>query len=102
MECILFASIFFPWFRLAYLDGAIEQYYAFSSYSLYIGYLIVTAMVIIPFCLLSHTKKEYIRTLVPFRLSDTQAIVFITSILLSTLINLIIINTIYNTQIAAH
>ncbi len=101
MEIILFASIFFPWVRLTYLDGVIEQYYAFSIYSLYIGYVILFAILIIPFFLLSHTKKEYIRARVPFRLSDSQAIIFVIIILLSILINLIIVNSIYSTQIAA-
>lgn len=38
----------------------------------------------------------------PFRLSDTQAIVFVMSILLTTLIDLIIVNNLYSTQIAAN
>jgi len=56
---------------------------------------------VIPFFLLSHTKKERMRAMIPFRLSDTQIIVFVTSILLTTLINLIVLNSIYSAQIAA-
>lgn len=102
MECILFCSLFFPWINLIYLDGSIHPHYAFSQFSLYIGYGILLAIIIIPFFLLSHTKKEHIRSMVPFRLSDTQAIVFIMSILLTTLINLIVVNNLYSTQIAAN
>lgn len=75
---------------------------SFSSYSLYIGYSIMLAVILIPFFLLSHTKKERIRSMIPFRLSDTQVIVFIASVLLTTLINLIVVNSIYSIQIAAH
>ncbi|MBC7504067.1 hypothetical protein H7169_03775, partial [Candidatus Gracilibacteria bacterium] len=54
----------------------------------------------IPFFLLSHTKKEHLRGILPFRLSDTQAIVFIMSILLMTLLNLVIVNSLYTAQLA--
>lgn len=102
MECILFCSLFFPWINLATLDSSMHHYYAFSQYSLYIGYGVLLVIIIIPFFLLSHTKKEHIRSIVPFRLSDTQAIVFVMSILLTTLIDLIIVNNLYSTQIAAN
>jgi len=101
MEIILGVSLFFPWLHLTYLDGSIENYYAFSQFSLYIGYGIVMALIFIPFFLLSHTKKERVRAIVPFRLSDTQAIVFIVSLLLNTIVILIFVNNLYSTQIAA-
>jgi hypothetical protein len=102
MECILFVSLFFPWIDLRYLDEVEPiTYTAFSQFSLYIGYWILLAIAVIPFFLLSHTKKEYIKTVVPFRLSDTQAIVFIMSMLLVSLINMIIVNELYSSQIAA-
>ena len=102
LECVLFGSLFFPWLNLRYLDELEPiAYTAFSQFCLYIGYGILLAIAIVPFFLLSHTKKERIRAIVPFRLSDTQAIVFIMSILLVSLINLIIINGLYSSQIAA-
>ena len=100
MEWVLFASLFFPWLSLTYLDGHIQKYSAFSQFSLYIWYSILIAVIIIPFFLLSHTKKERIRALVPFRLSDTQAIVFFISILLTSLINLIVVNNLFSAQMA--
>lgn len=100
MEAILLGSLFFPWINLVRLDGVIVTQYAFSQFSLYIGYAILIAIVIIPFFLLSHTKKERLRSMVPFRLSDTQAIVFITSVIFVSLINLVVINWLYNDQIA--
>ena len=100
MEWILFTSLFFPWLSLTYLDWHIQKYSAFSQLSLYIWYSIILAIVVIPFFLLSHTKKERIRALVPFRLSDTQAIVFVISILLTCLINIIIVNNLFSAQIA--
>ncbi len=100
MECVLFASLFFPWITLQYLDGRSLTYSAFSEFSLYVGYGILLTIVIIPFFLLSHTKKERIRAIVPFRLSDTQAIIFVISMLLTSLINLIIVNNLFGNQIA--
>ncbi len=101
MEIILGISLFFPWLHLTYLDSSVENYYAFSQFSLYIGYGIILALICIPFFLLSHTKKERIRAIVPFRLSDTQAIVFIISILLNSIIILIFVNNLYSAQIAS-
>lgn len=75
---------------------------SFSSYSLYVGYGILLAVILIPFFLLSHIKKERIRSMIPFRLSDTQVIVFISSILLTTFVNLIVLNTTYTNQFAVH
>ncbi|MBX9808927.1 hypothetical protein K2X92_00875 [Candidatus Gracilibacteria bacterium] len=99
MEFILASSLFFPWVHLE-LDETIENYYAFSQFSLYVGYAIVFAICTIPFFLLSHTKKERLRSLVPFRLSDTQAIVFIISIILTILGSLITLNNLFGTRIA--
>ena len=62
--------------------------------------MILTAA-LVPFFLLSHTKKEYLRALLPFRLSDTQAIIFVFMILFVSMANLIMINELYTTQIAA-
>lgn len=101
MECTLMSSLFFPWFSFTSIDSIVTNSSAFSWFALYVGYSILLAITIVPFFLLSHTKKEYIRALVPFRLSDTQAIVFVMSILLVTLINLVIINHVYGSQIAA-
>lgn len=100
MEGVLLLSLFFPWITLQYLDGHIWVYSAFSQFSLYIGYSIAFAVAVIPFFLLSHTKKERIRAIVPFRLSDTQAIVFVVSILLTSLVNLIIVNNLFSAQMA--
>ncbi len=87
---------------MVYLDGSIRDLYAFSQFSLYIGYLTLFVLALVPFCLLSHTKKERLRALLPFRLSDTQAIIFAFTILLVSMMNLIVINSIfYTAQIAA-
>jgi hypothetical protein len=67
-----------------------------------VGYGILLAVILIPFFLLSHIKKERIRSMIPFRLSDTQVIVFISSILLTTFVNLIVLNTTYTNQFAVH
>lgn len=101
MECILGVSLFLPWFRFTDINKTVTLQSSFSSYSLFVGYGIILAVLIIPFFLLSHTKKERMRAMIPFRLSDTQVIVFITSVLLTTLINLIVLNSLYSMQIAA-
>ncbi|MFZ2255796.1 MAG: hypothetical protein WAW59_07975 [Patescibacteria group bacterium] len=49
----------------------------------------------IPFFLLSHTKKEKIRAHVPFRLSDTQVIVFVSSMILAVLLHLLLMVPIF-------
>lgn len=100
MEWVLLLSLFFPWLQLVYLNDVARQYYAFSHFTLFVGYGVCAVIAIIPFFLLSHTKKERLRALLPFRLSDTQAIVFITNILLVTLVNLVIVNSLYITQLA--
>lgn len=53
------------------------------------------SLVLIPFFLLSHTKKEAIRAHIPFRLSDTQLIVFVTSMTITSLIHLILMVPIF-------
>ena len=80
---ILGASLFFPWFEFEYINKEQEVFSAFSYYTGYIGYGIIIALILIPFFLLSHAKKERIRSLVPFRLSDTQVVVFISSMILT-------------------
>lgn len=86
---ILGLSLFFPWLEFEYLNGDTESYSAFSGFTWYIGYGIILWLIIIPFFLLSHSKKERIRAHVPFRLSDTQLIVFISSMILTSLLHLI-------------
>ncbi len=86
---------------MVYLDGSVHDIYAFSRFSLYIGYLTLIILGLVPFFLLSHTKKEHIRAILPFRLSDTQAIIFVFTILLVSMVDLIMINGLYTTQIAA-
>jgi hypothetical protein len=100
MDAILFCTLFSPWISITYLEGNIRSYSAFSQYSLYIGYVILIAVVITPFFLLSHSRKEYFRSLLPFRLSDSQAVVYIMTIVLTMLVNLILVNHIlYVTQV---
>lgn len=102
MEVVLWISLFFPWFRFVDLYESVSIHSSFSSYSLYVGYGILLAVILIPFFLLSHIKKERIRSMIPFRLSDTQVIVFISSILLTTFVNLIVLNATYTNQFAVH
>lgn len=64
-----------------------DTYTAFSLYVGGIGYGMLFAIVGILFFLLSHEKKEYLRGYVPFRLSDAQAIVFIDSMLIISLVH---------------
>lgn len=78
---ILLSTLFFPWLELKFADGIIQEYSAFSAYTGYIGFLIAISIIIIPFFLVSHTKKERIRSNVPFRLSDTQVVVFLSSMI---------------------
>ncbi len=96
---ILFLSLFFPWLELRLSDNSVQRYFAFSQYTGYVGYGILIASIIIPFFLLSHTKKEFVRAYVPFRLSDTQAVVFIASMIFVALIQFLFTAGIYN-QIA--
>jgi hypothetical protein len=92
---ILLLSLFFPWLHFQYSDGKIESYFAFSESTGYIGYGVLLSLVLIPFFLLSHTKKEAIRAHIPFRLSDTQLIVFVTSMTITSLIHLILMVPIF-------
>ena len=85
----------FPWFHFRYSDGHISSIFAFSSYVGYVGYGILLSVIGIPFFLLSHAKKERIRAHVPFRLSDTQAVVFIDSLILASLLHLFMISGIF-------
>jgi hypothetical protein len=101
MDAILCCTLFVPWISITYLEGNIRNYSAFSQYSLYIGYVILIAVAVTPFLLLSHSRKEYLRSLLPFRLSDSQAIVYIMTIILTMLVNLILVNhLLYVTQVA--
>jgi hypothetical protein len=93
---ILLISLFFPWLEFQYINNEVESYSAFSHYVGYIGYGVIIAMIAIPFFLLSHTKKERIRSLVPFRLSDTQLIVFITSIIFTNLFHLLLMMRVFS------
>lgn len=92
---LLLSSLFFPWLQIASANNDVKNYSAFSQEMGYIGYGIVVAVVVIMFFLLSHTKKEHIRAYVPFRLSDTQAIVFVSSLVLVATIELFVILPVY-------
>ncbi len=92
MNIILFLSIFFPWFHFSHRNNQLDKIYAFSEYTGYIGYGLLLVIIAVPFFLISHEKKERIRAHIPFRLSDTQAVVFVTSLLLTSLIHLLLIS----------
>ena len=92
LDGILFLSLFFSWFQFTYIDNSVTSYSAFSVYTGYIWYALFFAILAVPFFLLSHTKKERIRAYMPFRLSDTQAIVFIVSMILTGLFHLMLIS----------
>lgn len=92
---LLLSSLFFPWLQIASANNDVKNYSAFSQEMGYIGYGIVVAVAVIMFFLLSHTKKEHIRAYVPFRLSDTQAIVFVSSLVLVATIELFVILPVY-------
>lgn len=93
---VLTFSLFFPWFHFGYSDGQNASFFAFSAYTGYVGYGIVLSLILIPFFLLSHEKKEQIRAHVPFRLSDTQAVVFITSMLVTAFFHLLFMSSIFD------
>ena len=95
MNIILFFSLFFPWISFEYLGSEKASYSAFSFYMGYVGYGIIVSVLLIPFFLLSHQKKEHIRSIVPFRLSDTQAVVFIASMLLTALMHTIFLSPVF-------
>lgn len=92
MNALLASSLFFPWFEFQFRSTQTEWYSAFSVYTGYIGYGILVAIVAIPFFLISHAKKERIRAHIPFRLSDTQAVVFIASMTLTGIFHLLFIS----------
>ena len=64
-----------------------------------IGFAIILGVIAIFFFLFSHEKKERIRAYIPFRLSDTQAIVFADSLILTASIELVSVSMSY-TKIA--
>lgn len=102
MSIFLFVSLFLPWLQITSATQGIETYSAFSRHMGFIGYGIVIGISIITFFLLSHTKKEHIRAYVPFRLSDTQAIIFVTSMLLVAVIQLLILLPAYQSFGGVH
>lgn len=94
---LLFTTLFLPWVQLESLHtNEVQTYGAFSAYAGYIGVGIFLSTAIILFFLLSHTKKERVRSYVPFRLSDTQAVVFVASMLLVAIIQLFITSGTFN------
>lgn len=101
-EVLLLISLFLPWIRIADFNDT-KAYGAFSGYTAYIGIGIILGLILVPFFLLSHTKKERIRAKIPFRLSDAQAVVFVSSLILTGIVHIFIITrAVYNTQIATH
>lgn len=103
MNLILFSTIFFPWIELTTTIGSEKlSSSAFSGLSGGIGYGVIISTFIMLFFLLSHTKKEQFRSYIPFRLSDTQAIVFVATMMLVTIVQLLIISSnIYSPLIAS-
>lgn len=92
---ILAISLLLPWVQITSGTGEITTHSAFSRYMGFIWYGIIISLIVIFFFLLSHTKKEHIRAYVPFRLSDTQAVVFVSSMLLVCLVQLMILSPTY-------
>ena len=92
MDGVLAVSLFFPWFQFQYKNSQTDLFFAFSEYTGYIGYGILIAIFAIAFFLVSHAKKEHIRAHIPFRLSDTQAVVFMASMLLTGVFHLLFIS----------
>jgi hypothetical protein len=95
MNMLLLLSLFFPWIHFEYRSAEPASFFAFSFYTGYIGYGILVSVIGIPFFLLSHTKKERIRASIPFRLSDTQAIVFIASLLITAMLHTIFMSQVF-------
>ncbi len=92
----LFSSLFLPWIIFKRQWGSWDIFYsAFSLYVGWIGYGIILSLFLILFFLLSHEKKERFRWYVPFRLSDAQAIVFITSLVFVAIISFTIASFAY-------
>lgn len=94
-EVILTISLFLPWLEIESVSTGIATYSAFSRFLGFIGYGVIASIIIVPFFLISHTKKEQIRAYVPFRLSDTQAVVFVSTMILVALVQLILISPAY-------
>ena len=94
-SALLTLSLFFPWLSFQPLGGARISYSAFSLYLGGIGYGIIVSVLLIGFFLLSHTKKEYLRGYVPFRLSDAQAIVFVAAMLMVSCVHALITSFAY-------
>lgn len=95
MNFLLFFSLFFPWIQFEYLSSQPASFTAFSYYTGYVGYGVVMSLFFIPFFLLSHTKKERIRAHIPFRLSDTQAIVFVASLLVTSQFHILFMSQVF-------
>lgn len=79
---LLIVSLFFPWLHFESGWVIVHRYWAFSLYLGWIWYAIILVASVTSFFLLSHQKKEHLRGYVPFRLSDAQAIVFLSAMLL--------------------
>lgn len=97
MTIFLFVSLFLPWIEIKNLTQGSQFYGPFSRFLGYIGIGIVLSVIVVPFFLLSHVKKEHIRSYVPFRLSDTQAVVFVASMILVAVVQLLLILPAYTT-----
>lgn len=91
MVGFLLISLFLPWIEIQSQTQGANTHGAFSRYLGFIGFGIIASICIVPFFLLSHTKKERVRSYVPFRLSDTQAVVFISAMILVAIIELLFI-----------
>ncbi len=91
MTFFLLISLFLPWIEIQSQTQGSNTYGAFSRYLGFIGFGIIPSIFIVSFFLLSHTKKEHIRSYVPFRLSDTQAVVFVSTMILVAIIELLFI-----------
>lgn len=91
---LLFLTLFMPWMEIQFVaEQKLQTYNAFSRFMGHIGIGIIIAAIIIPFFLLSHIKKEQVRAYIPFRLSDTQAIIFIASMLLVAIVQILLISS---------
>lgn len=97
MTFLLFVSLFLPWLTITTASSGPTTYGPFSRYLGFIGYGIIISIIIVPFFLISHTKKEQIRAYIPFRLSDTQAVVFISTMILVSLFQIIFLSPAYKT-----
>lgn len=91
MTVVLFSSLFFPWIHIQTQTQGVTTYSAFSQYVGFVGYGIIVGVAVIFFFLLSHTKKEQVRSYMPFRLSDTQAVVFVATMILVTTMQILLI-----------